>query len=553
MSQTASTTPAPLGAPASPATTATNPWLVLAVLCLGFFMILLDITIVNIALPSMILSLGATVDEVLWVINAYVLVYAVLLITAGRLGDMWGQKRMFVAGLTIFTVSSGLCAISHDVGQLVAARVLQGLGGAVMTPQTLAILTSVFPPERRGAAFGTWSGVAGLASVAGPALGGIIVTHLSWNWIFFLNLPLGIITVVMALAFIPNTRTGRSHSLDVVGVLLATVGLFGIVFGLIEAQRYQWGEVAFGIGIWHCLGGGAVLLVLWVMWERRQPEPMVPHQLFKNRNYILMNWVGAAMSFGMLGLFFPITIYLQSALRMNPLDAGLTMMPMSIGSMLIAPFAGRLADRVGGKYILMSGLLIYSVAMGIIVAIAGPASPGALFLLPFTLGGVGLGLIFAPLATIAMREVTVVMAGAASGFMNTTRQIGSVLGSAVAGAVLEGQLAAALREQSSAAAAQVPEALRSQFVAGFTGLSSDGTDLGRVRDIATFLPPGLPVETLEQLQALAQQVFASAFVDAMRPTLTVSVLLLAVSAVSCAFIRRRRAEPVPLHPGQRPG
>lgn len=551
MPQTAPTTPAPTGTP-PPATTATNPWLVLAVLCLGFFMILLDITIVNIALPSMIVSLGATVDEVLWVINAYVLVYAVLLITAGRLGDMWGQKPMFVAGLTIFTVSSVLCAISQDAGQLVAARVLQGLGGAVMTPQTLAILTSVFPPERRGAAFGTWSGVAGLASVAGPALGGIIVTQLSWNWIFFLNLPLGIVTVLMALAFIPNTRTGRSHSLDVVGVVLATAGLFGIVFGLIEAQRYQWGEVAFGIGIWHCLGGGALLLGLWTLWERRQPEPLVPHQLFKNRNYILMNWVGAAMSFGMLGLFFPITIYLQSALRMNPLDAGLTMMPMSLGSMLIAPFAGRLADRIGGKYILMSGLLIYSVAMGIIVAIAGPDSAGAIFLLPFTLGGIGLGLIFAPLATIAMREVTVVMAGAASGFMNTTRQIGSVLGSAVAGAVLEGQLAASIREQATAAAGQVPETIRNQFVAGFTGLSSGGTDLGRVRDVAAFLPTGLPAETLAQVQAVAQQVFATAFVDAMRPTLTVSVALLAVSAASCAFIRRRQAEPMPQHPAHRP-
>jgi MFS family permease len=258
------------------------------------------------------------------------------------------------------------------------------------------------------------------------------------------------------------------------------------------------------------------------------------------------------MSFGMLGLFFPITIYLQSALHMNPLDAGLTMMPMSLGSMLIAPFAGRLADRVGGKYILMSGLLIYSVAMGIIVAIAGPDSPGTIFLLPFTLGGVGLGLIFAPLATIAMREVTVVMAGAASGFMNTTRQLGSVLGSAVAGAVLEGQLAAAIREQATAAASQVPEGIRSQFVAGFTGLSSGGTDLARVRDVAAFLPTGLPAETLAQVQALAQHVFATAFVDAMRPTLTVSVALLAVSAASCAFIRRRRAEPVPLHSGPRP-
>ena len=432
------TASSPQHAPTPDAAASANPWLVLSVLCAGFFMILLDITIVNIALPAMIQSLGATVEEVLWVINAYVLVYAVLLITAGRLGDLVGQKPMFIGGLALFTVASGLCGLTDNVAALVAFRAVQGLGGALLSPQTLAMLTAVFPPDRRGAAFGTWSGVAGLASVIGPVAGGLIVTTLSWHWIFFINLPLGALTILAALKFLPNLHTGRRHSLDLVGVLLATAGLFGLVFGLIEGQHYNWGTVAFGVGIPHLLAGGAVLMAIWVLWERRQPEPLVPYQLFQNRNYILMNWVGAAMSFGMLGLFFPITIYLQSALRLNAFDAGMTLLPMSVFSIFIAPVAGRMADKIGGKYILMAGLSIFALGMAALVVLAGPDSPPATFIAPLGAAGIGLGLIFAPIATIAMREVSVSMAGAASGFMNTSRPLGSVLGSAVAGVVREG-------------------------------------------------------------------------------------------------------------------
>src|SRR6266480_3416348 len=340
----------------------TNPWLVLLVLTTGFFMIMLDTTIVNVAIPAMSTGLNTTLDQILWVLNAYVLVYAVLLITAGRLGDLYGQRSLFAIGLFIFTVASALCGLSQDPAQLIAARILQGVGGALLTPQTLAILTSIFPPERRGAAFGIWGGVAGLATIAGPTIGGALITYTDWPWIFFINVPLGIGALVATFAIIPDLRPGRRQGWDLVGVALATAGLFGIVFGLIEGQRYNWGEIAsYGITIPEVIGGGVALMILFVVWEHFQTQPLVPLSLFEERNFAVANWVAAAISFGMLSMFLPVTIYLQSVRGFSALTAGLTFAPMSLTSMIIAPFAGRLADRIGGKYILMTGISLFTV------------------------------------------------------------------------------------------------------------------------------------------------------------------------------------------------
>src|ERR1700704_4965297 len=236
----------------------TNPWLVLVVLVTGFFMILLDTTIVNVAIPAMSAGLNTTLDQILWVLNAYILTYAVLLIRAGRLGDLYGQRNLFAIGLAIFTAASALCGLSQDANQLIAARVLQGVGGAVLVPQTLAILTSLFPPERRGTAFGIWAGVAGLATLAGPTIGGAIVTYIDWRWIFFVNVPIGIVALIATFAIIPDLRPGRRHGWDIVGVILATSGLFGVVFGLIEGERFNWGQIAsYGITIPEVIAAGA--------------------------------------------------------------------------------------------------------------------------------------------------------------------------------------------------------------------------------------------------------------------------------------------------------
>src|SRR6266480_1606805 len=303
----------------------TNPWLVLLVLTSGFFMIMLDTTIVNVAIPAMSTGLNTTLDQILWVLNAYVLVYAVLLITAGRLGDLYGQRSLFAIGLFIFTVASALCGLSQDPAQLIAARILQGVGGALLTPQTLAILTSIFPPERRGAAFGIWGGVAGLATVAGPTLGGAIITYIDWRWIFYINVPIGIAALIATFAIIPDLRPGRHHGWDVIGIIVATAGLFAIVFGLIEGERYNWGQIgSYPITIPEVIGAGAVLMVLFIIWERYQAEPLVPLSLFADRNFAVANWISAAISFGMLSMFLPFTIYLQSARGFSALVAGFT-------------------------------------------------------------------------------------------------------------------------------------------------------------------------------------------------------------------------------------
>src|ERR1700687_711603 len=260
----------------------TNPWLVLVFLTIGFFMIMLDTTIVNVAIPAMSAGLNTTLDQILWVLNAYILVYAVLLITAGRLGDLYGQRNLFAIGLAIFTFASALCGFAQDANQLIAARVLQGVGGALLVPQTLAILPTLFPPERRGAAFGVWAGVAGLATLAGPTVGGAIVTYVDWRWIFFVNVPIGIAALILTFVIIPDVRPGRRHGWDIVGVILVTAGLFGVIFGLIEGERFNWGQIgSTAIAIPEVIGLGVVLLVVFVVWEGYPPEPLGPLSRFE--------------------------------------------------------------------------------------------------------------------------------------------------------------------------------------------------------------------------------------------------------------------------------
>jgi EmrB/QacA subfamily drug resistance transporter len=542
--------------------TGRNPWAVLVVLCLGFFMVLLDITIVNIAIPSMVDGLKASLDQVLWVINAYTLTYAVLLITAGRLGDRFGQRTLFAAGLAVFTLGSAACGLAQNPDQLIAARVVQGIGGALLTPQTLAILTSIFPPDRRGAAFGVWGGIAGLATIAGPVLGGVLVTYLDWRWIFYVNVPIGIVAFIATFLVIPDLRPGRSAAVEPVGVLLASGGLLAITFGLIEGQRYDWGTVTTVAGvpvtIPAIIAVGVVLIVVFFLWDARRESPLVPLTLLRERNFSLMNWVGSTVNFAMVGLFLPLTIYLQSALGFSALKAGLTMAPMSVVSMFVAPFAGRLADRLGGKYILMIGLTLFAVGMGWIDWRADVDSTWLTFLPGLVVGGIGLGCTFAPLATVAMRNIRPQLAGAASGVLNTTRQVGGAIGSAVVGAVLQNRLAVTLHDQAVSYAAQlppqVPEQFRQRFVEGFSNAASSGFAVGASSSSAAGHIPGLPPEIAAQIAALAHDVFAHAFVDAMRPTLLVPVAVLLVGALSCVAIKRRRpqtahvehpAEPVP--------
>jgi EmrB/QacA subfamily drug resistance transporter len=522
---------------------------VLVVLTMGFFMILLDTTIVNVAIPAMSSSQGdglnTTLDQILWVLNAYILTYAVLLITAGRLGDLYGQRNLFAIGLFVFTSASALCGFAQSADQLILARILQGIGGALLTPQTLAIITTLFPPERRGAAFGIWGAVAGLATIAGPTLGGAIITYINWRWIFFVNVPIGIGALIATFLIIPDIRPGRHHGWDIVGVLLSTAGLFCVVFGLIEGERYNWGQIgSTAFTIPEVIGGGVVILALFMVWEYFQREPLIPLSLFADRNFAVANWIAAAISFGMLSLFLPITIYLQSVRGFSALHAGLTLAPMSLTSAIVAPFAGRTADRIGGKYILMTGITLFAIGTALITYVAGPSSDWYNFLFPAIVAGAGMGMTFAPMTTVAMRNIQPRIAGAASGVLNTIRQLGAAIGSAVVGAVLQNQLATSLHNQAVAQSESLPAAFRDRFIAAFSSVSSTGFQIGTGENGAQ-LPAGIPAAVAHLLTTLAHNVFVTAYIDAMKATLAVPIAFLFFTALTTVFIKQqpRAAQP----------
>ncbi|MBL1290653.1 DHA2 family efflux MFS transporter permease subunit [Streptomyces sp. NPDC057067] len=427
-----------------------NPWAVLVTMSLGFFMTLLDLTIVNIAIPDMMNGLGASLGQTLWVVSGYALTLSALIITASRLGDLCGPRNLFAVGLAVFTVASLACGLAPTPTALIAARVVQGLGAALLTPQTMTLIIAVFPAERRGTAMGVWGMVAGLATLSGPTLGGFLVSALDWRWIFFVNLPIGIAALVLTLLVVPDIRPGRAHRFDLTGVVLATGALFCLAFGLQEGESYHWGA-----GIWWLLVAGAALSAAFLLHQRRRQdrEPLVPFALFRDRNFTSMTALVGLVSVAMLGLVLPFNLYLQSVLHLSAVKAGLVLAPSSLVSMTVGPFAGRFADRIGGKYLLLTGLTCYAAG---IIAIAYVAAPGAAWFafVPATLlTGLGVGCIIAPMSTEAMRNVPRHLAGAASGVNNTVRQIGSVIGAAAVGALLQGRLAAELATGKTYAAA----------------------------------------------------------------------------------------------------
>jgi EmrB/QacA subfamily drug resistance transporter len=517
-----------------------NPWVVLIVMSLGFFMTLLDLTIVNIAIPDMILRLNATLDGVLWVINAYALVLAVLLITAGRLGDLFGQRRLFIIGVILFTLASAACGFSQTVGALIAFRAIQGVGAALLLPQTLAILTTVFPPERRGTAFGIWGAVAGVATIAGPTLGGLLVSAFDWRYIFFINLPIGVAVIVMGIFLIPDVKVGARHRLDIPGVLLATAGLLAICYGLVEGQKYNWGQITSFISIPLVIAVGVVLIAffLFVQARSQDKEPLVPFALFHNRNFSLMNWVSGVLSVGMMGIFLPFTIYLQSALGFSALKAGLTLAPASIISMFVAPVAGRMTDKIGGKYILLSGLMFFAIGFGLTAVIATTTSRWQDFIWTLSIAGLGMGCTFAPMTTIAMRNIEPRVAGAASGMINTVRQVGAVIGTAAVGALLQNRLAAALPVAAAQHSRGLPPGERQKFVTGFAKSAAQGSAANPTQGASIKLPPGTPASVATELHKLASEVFSAGYVTAMHSTMIWPVALLVVASLSCLGIKR---------------
>ena len=419
-----------------------TPWRALIVMCLANFLVVLDTSIVNTAAPDMMSSLGAGINEILWVLNGYLLAFAALLIVFGRLGDLAGPRALFTTGLGVFTAASVLCGLSQDLASLVAARVLQGVGAAMLVPQALVLIVGIFPPTRRGAAFGVFTAVAGIAAVGGPTLSGLLVTHLGWQWIFFLNAPAGLAGMLLAFRLVPALRPGIRHRFDWLGVIFASLGLTGVVYGLIEGQRHDWGTIAGAFSLPLVFGVSSVLLVAFVVWERHATEPLIPLELFRGRNYRIATLITLILSFALYGFLLVFVLETQTVLGMSPVMSGVSALPWTLTLCALAPVAGRLTDRVGGRGLLVAGLATYAVGVLGMAVLPTASSTGGTLTLPLVVVGIGQGMTFSPATTEAMRDIPPAQNGAASGVLNTARQVGAALGAAVVGAVLQNRMAA---------------------------------------------------------------------------------------------------------------
>jgi EmrB/QacA subfamily drug resistance transporter len=397
---------------------------------LGLFMVTLDNLVVTMALPVIRDDLGASLEDLEWTVNAYTLTFAVLLLTGAALGDRFGRRRMFAIGLGIFTVASAAAALAPSVEALVAARALQGLGGAIVTPLTLTLLSAAVPPEKRGLALGAWGGIGGLAVALGPVVGGAIVDGISWQWIFWLNVPIGVVLAPLALRRLRESR-GPHTSLDFPGLGLASAGLFGIVWGVVRGNGQGWvsAEVLASLGL------GAALFAAFILWELRAPNPMLPMRFFKNRTFAAANAASLFMFFGMFGSIFLLSQFLQIVQGYSPLDAGLRTLPWTAMPMFVAPIAGALSDRIGGRPLMATGLAMQAAALGWLAAISEPGVAYGQLVAPFIVAGIGMSLFFAPVANVVLSAVRRDEEGQASGANNAIRELGGVFGVAVLAAV----------------------------------------------------------------------------------------------------------------------
>ncbi|HEX5165903.1 MAG TPA: DHA2 family efflux MFS transporter permease subunit [Thermomicrobiales bacterium] len=513
-----------------------NPWLVLIVLCAAIFMLLLDTTIVNVAQREIQIGLGADLSEIQWVLDSYILTYAVLLLAFGRMGDIFGRKRLFVIGMSLFTAASALCGASSWLGDLVgvsgvnaliAARVLQGLGGAFMMPQTLSLITVVFPAEKRGAAMGIWGGIVALGAVVGPIIGGLIVTNYAWEWVFLINIPVGIVAVIATLAIVPESVDPlASRKIDWGGVILSGFGIFGIVFALIEGNNWGWTDPAI-VGLFVV---GLVLLAVFVWWESRAVDPIMKIELFRLRNFWVGNVIAFVVAFGMLGIFFPMTLFLQGVLGMTPIRAGLTMTPMSVMIMFAAPMAGRLSDKIGARWILTSGLLLMTGGILFIISRIDLETDWKSLAPALIVTGLGMGMTFAPMTAAAMREVPPRIAGSASGILNTTRNVGQVLGIAVLGSLLQSEVASHTRTELESV--PLDSGVRDQIV--------DLAKASRFEEIAGAVPqPELVPAVFSAIQ--------NAFVDSIHITFLVGSAACLIGALTALAIRDIKAPTAERH------
>jgi EmrB/QacA subfamily drug resistance transporter len=396
-----------------------------AITSIALFMVVLDNLVVSTALPVIRVDLGASLEQLEWTVNAYTLTFAVFLLTGAALGDRFGRKRLFLLGVALFTGASAAAALAPSADWLIAARSLQGIGGAIVTPLTLTILSAAVPRERRGLALGAWSGIAGLAVAMGPLVGGAVVDGISWQWIFWLNVPIGLVLLPLA------TRLAESHgpdkALDFPGLALVSGGLLGIVWGLVNGNSDGWSSLE----IAGALTVGGLLLASFVAWELKAAAPMLPMRFFRNRAFAAANGASLFMYFGMFGSIFLLTQFFQTAQGYSPLGSGLRILPWTAMPMFVAPLAGALSDRIGGRPLMALGLGLQAIGLGWIATVSTSTVGYESLVGPFVLSGIGMALFFAPVANVVLSSVRTDEEGKASGTNNAIREVGGVLGVAV--------------------------------------------------------------------------------------------------------------------------
>jgi EmrB/QacA subfamily drug resistance transporter len=410
-------------------------WWTLAAVSFGLFMIMLDNTVVNVALPSIQRDLGVGLSELEWIVSGYALTFAALMLIGGKLADAYGRRLVFVIGIVVFTGASLLCGLSTSGDMLIASRILQGAGAAMMNPATLSIIAATFPPRQRGTAIGIWAGVSALALAIGPLVGGLLTEHASWNWIFFVNVPFGILGVFASFLLIDESHDPTHERLDVPGLATSALGLFALTYGLIEANTYGWGSVRI-VGAFVV---AAVALAAFVMLERRQRAPMLDLTLFRNRTYVGANLAILLVSLAMFGVFFFVSLFMQNILGYSAVQAGAAFLPMTILVIIVAPIAGRVSDRFGSRGLITAGMLLLACQLLYFSQLGADATFWTL--LPgLVLGGVGMSMTMTPGTAAATRAVPVAKAGVGAAVLNAFRQVGGSTGIALMGAIMAAKL-----------------------------------------------------------------------------------------------------------------
>jgi EmrB/QacA subfamily drug resistance transporter len=449
-------------------------WWTLGAMCFALFMIMLDNTVVNVALPSIQRDLHTSVSELEWTLNGYTLTFAVLLATGGRLGDIFGRRLFFMAGVAIFAITSATAGFATDPTMLIISRAVQGVGAALMMPATLSIVTQVFPPQERGKAIGTWAGVSALALTIGPVVGGLLTEHVSWRAIFYINLPVAALALFASLVVVRESRDETiERRVDYLGVATLTAGLAAIVLALIEGNGWGWGSPT----IVSLLIGGFALLALFVAVEQNVRAPMIEFVLFRTRNFIGSTLVAFVITFAMMGSFFFMAIYMQDVLGYSPLEAGIRFLPTTVLIVGIAPIAGRLSDRIGAMPPMAAGLAVLAAAMYLFAQVT-PSTTFSDILPPFMLMGAGIALVMSPMSTAAMNAVEMQKAGIASGILQMARMIGGSVGIAATGAIFQSKLGSGFDPASLAAGSAAARATFIDALGSAMGLAALVSALG---------------------------------------------------------------------------